>query len=137
MITRKDEFKRIADIMIRFKGTVTNPQGQTRGLTRGGRLVHVIIIGNVQQLIHGVTNSHGEGIAWDFIYMDSKNGGLNPIPEQTVQAFFVKGENERRYTFRGVYEVDTANSTEFKVILRRIATEVNEALPEWGIVRFI
>jgi hypothetical protein len=132
---KNEEFEHIADVMGRFGGEVTNPQGQTRGLTYGGYLVHVIIIGHKRMQNQGVRNSHGEGIAWDYIYMESKNGGLNPTP--SIQAFFVKGENEKKYTFRGVYEIDAANSTEFKLTYRRIATEVKEADADWEIKRFI
>ena len=140
MIKRNEEFNKIVDIMVQFDGKPRPVRTPNRGLTEGGFLVHVLIIGNQHQAGRGITNSHGPGIAWDEIYMDSKNGGLTPAHDPQKQAMFIKNEEvesrERRYTFRGIYEIDTACSTEFRVIFRRIATEVDETLDEWRIVKY-
>jgi hypothetical protein len=69
------------------------------------------------------------------MYMTSINGGLEMDPRK--EARFVKDElkNERVYTFRGVYEMDIANSTEFRTVSRRVATEVDETDPNWRVIR--
>jgi hypothetical protein len=140
MIKRNEEFNRIVNIMVQFGGNPRPVRTPNRGLTRGGFLVHVLIIGNQYQAGRGVTNGHGPRGAWDEIYMDSENGGLTPAQDPQKQAMFIKNEKaeprERTYTFRGIYETDTACSTEFRVTFRRIATEVDETLDEWRIVRY-
>ncbi|MDR2784300.1 MAG: hypothetical protein LBB83_00125 [Treponema sp.] len=85
----------------------------------------------------GVTASHGEGIAWDYICIHSSGGGLNPT-QHPRQAMFVKDQKngEKKYTFRGVYEADIASSDEFKITYRRIANKVDETDKDWRIVGF-
>jgi hypothetical protein len=134
MTKNKDEFRIIADIMSRHGGTVA-AHPQNRGLTNGGYLVHVIKMeGNPKEII-GVTNSHGPGITWDFIYMESVNGGLNPT-QYPKQAFYIQERANEGYTFRGLYQVDSG-STEKKIIFRRIDTKINEEDDEWKIRRFV
>ncbi|MDR2303389.1 MAG: hypothetical protein LBE10_02220 [Treponema sp.] len=135
---RKQEFKRVADIMDSFGGAARRVYPPTRGLTTGGHLVHVIIIGNRKMANKGVTNGHGPGISWDDIYINSEHGGLNPA-QHPIQAMFVKDQTrgERNYTFRGVYKADIAGSDEFKITYRRIVTTVDETAEEWRIVGFV
>jgi hypothetical protein len=67
--------------------------------------------------------------------MESRNGGLELNSRK--EARFVKDElkKESVYTFRGIYELDINNSTEFKAVFRRDATEVDETDPDWRVVR--
>ncbi|GHV16398.1 hypothetical protein FACS189493_2170 [Spirochaetia bacterium] len=139
MIKKGDEFKIIDNIMSRFGGKVNPAYPQNRGYTAGGHMVHVLIIGNKHMAGKGVTNSHGPGISWDEMYMESINGTLNPTQDPKKQALFVKDisqkPQEKMYTFRGIYEMDTTNSTGRKSVSRRVATDIDETLPEWKIVK--
>ncbi|GHT56069.1 hypothetical protein FACS1894109_04000 [Spirochaetia bacterium] len=137
MIKRNEVFENINAIMLRFGGEVYKIRPKNRGYTAGGNLVHVLIIGNQTMATKGVTNSHGPKSFWDEMYMESTNGGLELDPKE--QALFVKDESkdpkEKGYTFRGIYKIDVARSTEFKTVSCRSATEVDETDPNWKIVR--
>jgi hypothetical protein len=54
MIKRNEEFRNIDALMSRFGGRVNRGQPQTRGYTKGGHKVHVLIIGNQRMLAKGV-----------------------------------------------------------------------------------
>jgi hypothetical protein len=142
MITRNEEFNNINDLMSRFGGRVYEARPKNRGYTRGDNegehLVHVLTIGHQGMEEQGVTNTRESKISWDKIYMESINGGLQPDQSPKKQALFVKDVSiappEKVYTFRGIYEVD-AESTDFRFVFRRLATEIDETDPKWRIVR--
>jgi hypothetical protein len=111
---------------------------EAKALTAGGYLVHVLIAGHQHTQSKSVTVSHGEGTAWDYICIHSAGGGLDPA-RHPRRAMFVKDQEkgEKKYTFRGVYEADIANSDEFKITYRRIADEVDEEDEDWRIVKIV
>jgi hypothetical protein len=139
MIKKGEEFRIIDDLMSRFGGKVRKAYPQNRGYTAGDHLVHVLIIGHKKKAAAGVTNSHGPGMAWDEMYMESKTGGLQPGQGPKRQALFVKDitlkPQEKVYTFRGIYEGDITHSTECRTVSRRVADDVDETLSEWRIVK--
>jgi hypothetical protein len=133
MTRNKDEFKLISEIMGRHGGIVSSAYPENRGETAAGYLVHVIKMEDNPKEKKGVTNSHGPGIAWDFIDIADAKGGLEL--KYLKQAFYVREKKNEQYTFRGIYEVDTACSAANKVTHRRIKREIDEEAAEWRIVR--
>ena len=130
MIKLNQVFTNSKEIMKCFG--IANGEEKTICSTAKDHWVHLLKMNGSN---NGIVNKHGpENTAWDFISINNENGSLNIGQYPPLHAMFVQELNETDYTFKGVYELDTANSTEHSIIFKHIANEVDSHAYEWLIV---